>query len=96
MSHQTLRPSAAAPETIVAPAGVKFAQRCLRDSRVVVLDDLAHCQDGGQVLVAAQRVDVVQRGRLTRVPVGSGEVDTDLRRRTDKFRLGTAVLDGHE
>lgn len=75
-------------EPIAAPPVVKFAHRCLSYSRVVVLNDLAHRQDGRQVLVAAQRVDVVQRGRLARVPVRSCEVDTDLRRRTDEVVSG--------
>ena len=51
----------------------------ITDLRVIVLNDLAHCPDGRQVLVAAQRVDVVQRGRLAWAPIRGREVNANLR-----------------
>lgn len=45
---------------------------------VIVLDDVPHSPDGGQVLVVAFRVDVVEGLRRAGIAVRSGEVDGNL------------------
>lgn len=47
---------------------------------VIVLDDIAHCPDGRQVLIVALRVDVVEGLGGAGVPVRACEVNGNLAR----------------